>query len=307
MNQRRPLPEPFLHAAFSTRSAQAAGVARSRLRSRDLEHPHRGVHVTASAHPLPPDPKPHDVALRRMQLLRPALEARHFFSQVSAAVFWRLPLPRSVMSGPLHVAVQWPARAPRIPGVVGHALRRPRVVQRDGWRVQTPTDAWCELSRTLGLDDLVAAGDALFYRQRKLATREGLAASIERWGRKPGGRLLREAFELIRENAESPKETEWRLTIIRAGFPEPVVNYPVYDSDGKLVAILDLALPQYQTGLDYDGRHHAEDRVQFARDGERYNALQRLGWHDIRIMAGMSKRAVLSDLRHRLIAKGWRP
>lgn len=190
---------------------------------------------------------------------------------------------------------------------MGHALRKPLSAPWDGTNVQAPADAWCELATSLTLDELVMAGDALFYRQRKIATREQLVAAIRRWGRKPGASTLRAAFELIRENAESPKETEWRLIIVHAGLPEPVVNHPVYDENGKLVAIIDLAFPEQKTGADYDGRHHAEDPDQFARDGERYNALLRLGWHDIRITAGMSRRAVLDDLRTRLWQQGWRP
>ncbi|GAA4167391.1 hypothetical protein GCM10022287_00780 [Gryllotalpicola koreensis] len=252
------------------------------------------------------DAKPQRIAFRRLEEYQPLLSGEQFFSSASAAVYWGLPLPWAVQGGPVHVATQWPNRAPRVDGTIGHALRRPHVVERDGWRVQAPTDAWCELSTLLTLDELIAAGDALFYRQRKLTTRDRLANAIRKWGSKPGALLLREAFELIRENAESPKETEWRLILMRAGFPEPTISHEVRDANGELIAILDLAYEWAQTGLDYEGRHHADDPDQFARDGVRYNALQRAGWHDIRIMAGMAKADILDDLDERLTKKGWR-
>jgi len=242
-----------------------------------------------------------------MRLLEPLLTHDEFFSHVSAAIFWGLPLPNTLFSRPIHVSTTWPRRAPRIAGVVGHALRTPRAIERAGLRVEIPTDAWCRLAQLLTVDELVMAGDALFYRQRKLATREQLGAAIARWGAKRGAMKLRAAFELIRENAESAKETEWRLIICRAGLPEPVVNHEVRDENGALVAIIDLAFPRWKTGADYEGRHHAESPEQFARDGERYNALLRLGWHDIRIMSGMSRRSILDDLRDRLWKRGWRP
>lgn len=307
MTRRTSLPSSLVVAAFSSADARAAGVSRSRLRGRDLEHPHRGSHVAVGSLPLPDTPTPRDLVLRRMLLLKPVLAPDQFFSHISAAVFWGLPLPRRLLSGALHVSTLWPRRAPRISGVVGHALRKPRTVERAGLRVEIPTDAWCQLARVLTLDELVVAGDALFYRQRKLATREHLASAITRWGSTRGATNLRAAFELIRENAESPKETEWRLIFVRAGLPEPVVNYAVYDENGVLVAIIDLAFPQWKTGADYEGRHHAEDPEQFARDGERYNALLRLGWHDIRIMSGMSRHAILNDVRDQLWKRGWRP
>ena len=181
------------------------------------------------------------------------------------------------------------------------------MVTRGEWRIQAPADAWCELSAFLTVNELIAAGDALFYRQQRLTTRDRLAQAIRKWGSKAGSLKLREAFALIRENAESAKETEWRLILLDAGFPEPELNVEVRGPNGELIAIIDLAYRWAMTGLDYEGRHHAEDPEQFARDGVRYNALQKAGWYDIRIMAGMAKQAILDDLRMQLVKKGWRP
>jgi hypothetical protein len=270
---------------------------------RDLPRPFHGARSTLP--PLAPEAKPRAIALRRLEEYRPLLSGEQFFSSLSAAVYWDLPLPWALYDDAVHVATRWPNRAVRVDGTIGHALRRPSVVERDGWRVQTPTDAWCELSAFLSVDELVAAGDALFYRQRKLATRDRLAGAVRKWGGKPGALKLREAFELIREDAESAKETEWRLILARSGFPEPVVNFEVRGPGGELIAVIDLAYPWAMTGLDYEGRHHAEDPRQFARDVARYNALQRLGWYDIRILAGMPRDAVLDDLDQRLRKRGW--
>jgi len=305
MRPATPLPGPFTDRAFTVREALDAGLTRDRLAAGDLSRPFHGARSTLPS--LGDDAKSRQVAFRRLEEYRPLLSIGHFFSSVSAAVYWDLPLPWRLYGGPVHVATRWPARSPRVRGTVGHALRHPRVIERSGWRVQAPADAWCELSAFLSVDELVAAGDALFYRQRKLATRDRLAESVRRWGSKPGALKLREAFELIRENAESPKETEWRLIIIRAGFPEPALNFEVYGPNGELVAIIDLAYPWAMTGLDYEGRHHADDPEQFARDGRRYNALQKAGWHDIRIMAGMPRAEILDDLGEQLFRKGWRP
>lgn len=305
MRNPTPLPSSFEDRAFSLAEAVEAGIPRSQLFNRNLSRPFHGARSTRA--PLAATATPQQRALRRLDEYRPLLSDEQFFSSVSAAVYWGLPLPWPLYEGEVHVATHWPARSTRVTGAVGHALRRPHVIERDGWRVQTPADAWCELAAFLTLDELIQAGDALFYRQKRLTTRSRLARAIHDWGSKPGALLLRQAFELIREGAESPKETEWRLLITRAGFPEPRINHPVYGPRGDLIAIIDMAYPEWLTGADYEGRHHAEDPQQFARDGVRYNALIKAGWYDIRIMAGMDPAVVLDDLGTRLFAMGWRP
>ncbi len=44
---RKPLPLELSQRAFSTQEAQSYGVGRSRLRTSQLLHPYRGMHVSA--------------------------------------------------------------------------------------------------------------------------------------------------------------------------------------------------------------------------------------------------------------------
>ncbi|WP_155865022.1 hypothetical protein [Gryllotalpicola ginsengisoli] len=300
------MPDGFRQHDFSVSAALDAGISRGRLRGADLRRTFHGARSTVPLPPAESEPS-RAAALRRLREYRPLLREGQFFSDVSAAVLWGLPLPWHLYAEPPHVATTWPARAPRVGGTIGHAYQQPRTLRRGDWVLQSPADAWCGLAPHLTVDELVAAGDALFWRQRKLTTRARLGAAIRRFGGRRGAVKLRAAFALIRENAESAKETEWRLAIMRAGFPEPEINYPLYDSDGKLIAVFDLAYPLWVTGIDYEGQHHAANAEQFAHDIRRYNAIRRAGWADIRIAARSTRAEILDDLEAELRRHGWRP
>lgn len=79
-------------------------------------------------------------------------------------------------------------------------------------------------------------------------------------------------------------ESRLRLDIVLAGLPEPVPQYEVFDSIGRLIGRLDLAYPDLKVALEYDGDHHRE-RDQFRRDAVRLNHLRLLGWTVLRFTA----------------------
>ncbi len=88
----------------------------------------------------------------------------------------------------------------------------------------------------------------------------------------------------VRVGARSPKETEARLMICRAGLPEPELNHAVFDDKGELIAEIDLAYPDDLLGVEYEGDSHRE-RERFRRDIRRIERLQDAGWHIIRLAA----------------------
>ena len=79
-------------------------------------------------------------------------------------------------------------------------------------------------------------------------------------------------------------ETRLRLVLARAGLPATAVQHRVRDERGAVVARLDLAYPQAQLGIEYDGDCHWQpDAVR--RDLRRQNALGALGWSLLRFTA----------------------
>lgn len=92
--------------------------------------------------------------------------------------------------------------------------------------------------------------------------------------------------------------------------PEPEINWILRDDLGRPVAELDLAFPRWRVALEYDGRVHADDPVQFAKDGDRWDRIRRQGWEHVRIMnhhVRGSGAAATGKVRDALLRAGWRP
>lgn len=288
---RHPLPE-FSTPAFTTADAAAAGVARSRLRAADLEHPFHGVHVVRDGRP--PVRRPEDGIVARARIADLRLSDGAFFSHLTAAVLWGVPLPAGILlaQDELDVGVLHPTRPPRARGLRGHRVQpehvRLTVHPEHRLPVPTPASTWAMLGGVLRHPyDLVAVADALVSDRRydaagPLATRAQLEAAVFT-KRRVGVRALREALVRVRPCVASRTETWTRLVIVDAGLPEPLINHTVVDGGGRFIACVDLAYPQWKVAVEYEGAHHLFDATQWANDIRRYERLAAEGWRVIRV------------------------
>lgn len=289
--------------------AVAAGVARGRLRRSDLETPFRGVRNAEPLVPLTDD----DVYERqtkerriRAKLYAPRLGANQFLSHESAVALLGAPLPlvthrgRAVdgMTLDVHVSTAGTGALVRARGVTAHrAHPKSRTFTAPGGaRVATPATAWAQLGAWDVLD-LVALGDHLcrVWRdgpgrqdagRRPLTTRAELGAVMSA-GRRTGIQHLRDAFELIREDSWSPRESKVRCHLVVAGLPEPRLNHDVYDSAGRFIACVDLAYPAEKIAIEYQSLLHSD---RYAEDVERLAALRDAGWTVIEVSAALFAR-----------------
>ncbi len=148
-------------------------------------------------------------------------------------------------------------------------------------KVTNPARTALDLACRYPIDRAVAAIDALAgATDLKMADVELLA---DRYRGRRGIRRARVAVGLVDAGAESPRETWLRLVLLRAGFPAPQTQLPVYDEYGQLVAVLDMGWEQIKLAVEYDGDHHWTDRRQFKKDIKRAEALTDLGWIDVRV------------------------
>ena len=337
--------------AFTVADALTAGVTGSRLRGKDLDAPFRGVRVVRDTNPKSAggaidhakvsagDPKESpsrpDVSgeakgaaaareiRRRAMILALTMPSNQFFTHVTAAVLWGLPVPASLLRDAfgrlrdLDVGVFAPLRHPRRAGVRGHQLKggRARVVTHEahGVRLTTPASTWAALGAVI-IDhyDLIAVADAVVREKifsddpPPLATLEQLHAALAA-GRRVGGAALRQALPRVRTRSASRMETRCRLILSDAGLPEPQLNYMVFDRDGKFVACVDMAYPRQKIAIEYEGEHHLRDPEQWAKDIARYEALAAAGWFVIRVTKADvfdGRRDLVRRVRQALHARG---
>ena len=316
---------PDLGPHFGVTAARVAGVPRSRLRASDLDAGFHGSRSTAEVDGVEPEddsPYPRSAAVKRIheraRQYVPVMAAHSYFSHITAAALWDVPLPgrsldlaAAAKRPPKHpvfdpeilqVSVPWPARAPRGAGVIGHAVRPELAVTRahptSGLALASPATTWVQLAGLLPhRNDLIAVADHFVRvprhphgRRRQhvevpLATLGEFQAALDA-GRRRGMRQLEGALAMVRTGSSSRLETWARLTLIDAGLPEPVLDFDVIDDDGRFLGCLDMAYPRERVAVEAEGRHHAAVG-QWEADIDRYAGLEAAGWRIIRVTARM--------------------
>lgn len=269
---------------FSVADARALGVGRGRIRARDLARPFHGVRARRTEASF----------LDRMQAYSPRMRASQRLIGRSALRAWRLPVPgRWTADELLEVAAPRGENPPRTAGVKGRRLTAGRATTWtiDGVAVVDPVAAIFSTARDLTVGQVVVLLDAVMTAAdsypsllpgRPVFTREQIERRLADWGAFRGCVTVREAIPLARAAVESPKESETRLLLLGAGLPEPQVQYREVD-DGRLVARIDLAYPEWKVAIEYEGDGHRTDKQQWRRDIQRQRELEDRGWIVIRL------------------------
>lgn len=162
----------------------------------------------------------------------------------------------------------------------------------DGMPTTVPARTALDLACRYPVGKAVAAIDALAHATHlKMADVELLA---ERYNGRRGIRRARIVLPLVDAGAESPRETWLRLLLIRADFPPPQTQIPVYDEYGQLVAVFDMGWEHINLAVDYEGDHHRTDRRQFNHDIRRAEAVAELGWITVRVTAEDTEGGVIA-------------
>jgi hypothetical protein len=251
---------------FTRAEAIERGLTRAMLRGKRLRRIFTGVYVEDG---IP------DSGLLRFDAVR--LIAPDCWAMChTAAAIYGLPVPPEPLT---HIGLPPGKTWPRDPRLRRHRHEdAPVVVRVDGRPVSCPTDVFLRLAGHLSLLDLVVVGDVLV--RRRFTTPEELLRVSER----AGGRWVRHARRaaaLVRARVDSPKETELRLLLVLAGFPEPVTKVDVLDDAGGWIARADLMYKAFKIALEYDGRQHANDAKQWARDIRRRELLDAACWRTL--------------------------
>jgi hypothetical protein len=280
---RKPLPEAFLAASFTSAAAASAGLSRKRQRQPDIAIPSRGIRIPLDSSADAP------ANLHAYT----ALDDASILTHHSGARIWCAGLPSWMQEDwRIHVARDRNSSKPRRRNVVGHRMtfRPGEVVMHDGVRVTSPARTWLDLASLLTVDELIAAGDSIvvahgpdFPRPKApLATIEDLRRIVAAHPGMRGMKTARLALSEIRVGSDSPQETKMRLLLSRTKLGEPVLNHVIHNSWGQPAVWPDAAYAEHRLALQYDGAHHS-DPQQCKLDSKRRALTQRLGWTEIRV------------------------
>lgn len=279
MGARFLLPSDLIAAPFSVSTALDHGIGLGRLRGPDLERPFWGVRGASGTS---------GNLLARAQACSIRMPVEGFFSHLTAATLWGIPLPpRYATRTVLDFAVPRGGVIPVGAGVEGHRLQiDPRdIMLSQGVQVTSLARTWCDLGALLSEEDLVAAGDFLLWRRRPAQLRllrQDLSDALTRHHGRRGRPLLRLTLPVLCDRADSPPESAFRVRFVRAGLPTPAANVEVYDASGCFIGMPDLSFPEYRVAVDYEGDIHRTDPVQWSKDLKRAPRFEDAGWSYLR-------------------------
>ncbi len=218
-------------------------------------------------------------------------------------------MPEGFRAGPLDVTSLAPLRAPRGRGIRGHQASTAQLVMIGELRISSPLGTWLDLGAVLPVDDLIVMADGLLSRQSPRCTTQQISTALHTHAGRRGHAHLTEAWSMVRPGTDSARETMLRLIVVRAGFPEPVVNPEIRNRYGAVIAHGDLVYPDHKVILEYDGGVHRTDERQYNVDIDRLDELMEEGWRIIRVNKSlMARRAtLLGKIDTALRERGWSP
>ncbi|AWB91396.1 hypothetical protein [Aeromicrobium chenweiae] len=260
MRTPRPVPEHLRDRTFSLQEARAAGISGRMLEHDRFREVYPRVYclaeldissterIAAARRNLPDDARTtHVTRLRELGYEHGELEPLHFV------------VPRD-----LHLVVE---------GITLH--RTVRMPPNDGAGVCAEA-VFVSLATTERLIDLIVIGDWMLRTGHMSLESLGEFVRTSAW--RPGAAEVLVVMPNLDARSCSPKESGTRSILAFAGLPTPEVNAEIHDSAGVLVGIGDLVYRRWKLLIEYEGRQHALDVSQFARDIDRYGGFRSIGW-----------------------------
>lgn len=281
-----------LGTTYTRAAAHAAGMTRAQLRD-DGVRVSRGAYVSRAV-PL--------TVQSAAQAALAVLPQGAVLPHRSAAVLLGAPVR---VGWPLEISVPPGDRRPRRRHLRVHVrdLESADVIRHRGLPVSSGSQTFLDLAASLAPDELVAVGDAL-YRAAHLDA-ESLSERLCRAEGTRGVRRARSCAPHLSPLAMSRPESLLRYWLIDSDLPDPEPQVPVLDRHGREVAHADLGYRRWKVAIEYEGRHHAEQR-QFARDLARYSLMAADGWLTLRFGASdLGRRsAVVDRVARGLLSRG---
>ena len=270
-----PLPPALAGRVFTRAEALAHGLTPRMLDGRRIVAVQRGVYRYAAT--------PTTLRLLAEAALR-VLPDDAALSHVTALQLRGLEVGPTT---PLHVSTHQPTQR-ILRGVFVHRRQgRLHPTELDGLPVLGPDRTFVDAATQLRDRELLRVGDWLVATGRTdVDTLRDYVLSSHL----DGVQRARRVAMMVRAGAASPRESDLRWEIVRAGLPEPELNVDILDDLGDFIARGDLVYRQWKVVVEYDGWQHERDAWQRQYDHLRRERLEGAGWRVIVITA--------ADFRH---------
>lgn len=263
------LPSFDVRQPFTRAEALAAGLTSYELGTAAFVRVFHGVYVAREV--------PRTLVVRTRAALKAVPYDDAVISHESAAQLWGASVPGTSVT----ITVR-PRQVVLLPGIKARQrTARPQTTMRQGVRVTTPSQTFCDLGSVLDLVELVVVGDRLV--RRKVVTPEQLVDAASQWSGWARA-TVRRAAGLVRNGVDSPPETRVRLLMVLAGLPEPSVDHRIYDDDGTLLRRMELAYEKQRIAIEYQGRDHRRQDKIWVGDITRREELSRDSWRFVEII-----------------------
>lgn len=288
-----PIPETLHGRPFTTAEAYTAGVTDSMLYGQRFARIFRGVYRTTETMPDFP------FLLQAALLLLPPHSAVSHLTCLRLFGFAAGPL------FPLHFSTNQPHRAPAS-GIVVHRRQAPLHTRTTSdFTTLGPMRTFVDVATQLGDRALLRVGDWMLM--RKLFRLDELRQYVGD-SHLNGVQRARRVAHLMRLGVASPRESDVRWEVVKAGLPEPELNAEIFDDHGHWLARGDLVFRAWKLLVEYDGRQHVLDPRQVQWDHLRREALEAAGWRLIIVTSeDMTRpRLVVLRIRQALVMRGYR-
>lgn len=255
---------------FRRAEALQAGVSIRELTGPKFQNVFHGVYVAAG------------VRLDDVERARAALyisPAGSYASHHTAALIWGGIPPTDSRT---HISVPDGRSRSERRGIAAHrAIGSPDLRDRQSVPVSSPRAEFLR-GRQLGIGTGRPRHPWRFVGPCGVVTADVLIAAADEWTHQRAATASR-AARFVREGVDSAMESRLRMLIVLAGLPEPDVNYVIRHANGEWKMRFDLCYPELKLLIEYDGDQHSVDPRQWARDLERREELQHLGWRFVTI------------------------
>lgn len=266
-----PVP-PRVTGPLDRAGARAAGITDWQLRHREIQRTSRDTYLPRLAD---------DLDRVRAVLLGAPDEA--VVSHLSAARLWGFEVPLVPDDAKVHLTVRPEARLRHRRDRCIHysAVPAPETRCRHGVLVSSPSRTWIDLAAMVPPAALLAVSDQMLARG---FPEDEFPAILQRAVGRRGVVTARRVAASADGRAGSPMESVLRWLIQEAGLPRPVLQH-VVRAGGRFVGRVDLAWPDRQVLVEFDGNVHRDRRV-FVEDLRRQNGLVLGGWTVLRFTSG---------------------